>query len=174
MIAIDFSVIHRNLILDIYSLLFPLLSMQQNTVETTVIRHPVSASLRKELDTISDKCINCKLCQKECEFLRKYGKPKEIADSYDPSDKAHQGMPFECSLCQLCAAVCPVKINPSAMFLEMRREAVRNGSGDYPEHAGIVGYEKRGTSKKFSYYTLPKGCDTIFFPGLYPFRYKAR
>ena len=79
---------------------------------TNVIRHPVRASLRKELDTISDKCINCKLCQKECEFLRKYGKPKEIADSYDPSDKAHQGMPFECSLCQLCAAVCPVKINP--------------------------------------------------------------
>ena len=125
----------------------------------------ISSSLRKELDTISEKCINCKLCQKECGFLRKYGKPKEIADSYDPSDKAHQGMPFECSLCQLCAAVCPVKINPAAMFLEMRRESVRSGSGDYPEHAVILGYEKRGTSKRFSSYTLPKGCDTVFFPG---------
>ncbi len=129
------------------------------------MHRPISPSLRKELDTVSEKCINCKLCQKECEFLRKYGKPKEIADSYDPSDKAHQGMPFECSLCQLCAAVCPVKINPTDMFLEMRRESVRRGAGDYPEHAVILGYEKRGTSKRFSYYTLPEGCDTIFFPG---------
>ena len=38
-------------------------------------------------------------------------------------------------------------------------------SGDYPEHAGIVGYEKRGTSKKYTYYAIPQGCDTIFFPG---------
>jgi uncharacterized membrane protein YdjX (TVP38/TMEM64 family)/Fe-S oxidoreductase len=139
--------------------------MQQDTVETTVIHHPISASLQEELNSISEKCINCKLCKKECAFLRKYGKPKEIADSYDPSDKAHQGMPFECSLCQLCAAVCPVKINPALMFLEMRRETVKSGSGDYPEHAVILGYEKRGTSKRFSIYTLPKGCDTVFFPG---------
>jgi len=138
--------------------------MHQN-IETNVIRHPVRASLQKELDTISDKCINCKLCQKECAFLRKYGKPKEIADSYDPSEKVHQGMPFECSLCQLCAAVCPVKINPALMFLEMRRETVKGGNGDYPEHAVILGYEKRGTSKRFSYYTIPDGCDTVFFPG---------
>ncbi|TFG35946.1 MAG: hypothetical protein E4H45_02165 [Nitrospirales bacterium] len=131
--------------------------MQQDTVETTVIHHPISASLQEELNSISEKCINCKLCQKECAFLRKYGKPKEIADSYDPSDKAHQGMPFECSLCQLCAAVCPVKINPALMFLEMRRETVKSGSGDYHEHAVILGYEKRGTTKRFSIYTLPKG-----------------
>jgi uncharacterized membrane protein YdjX (TVP38/TMEM64 family)/Fe-S oxidoreductase len=139
--------------------------MRKNNSDTTVVRHSVHASLQKELDTISDKCINCKLCQKECEFLRRYGKPKEIADSYDPSDKAHQGMPFECSLCQLCAAVCPVKVNPADMFLEMRRESVRRGAGDYPEHAVILGYEKRGTSKRFSSYTLPKDCDTVFFPG---------
>ena len=139
--------------------------MRPQTGETAAIRRTVSASLQEELNSISEKCINCKLCQKECEFLRKYGKPKEIADSYDPSDKAHQGMPFECSLCQLCAAVCPVKVNPAQMFLEMRRESVKSGSGDYPEHGVILGYEKRGTSKRYSIYTLPKGCDTVFFPG---------
>jgi len=121
--------------------------------------------LQEELKNISEKCINCKICQKECEFLRKYGKPKEIADSYNPTDKVHQGMPFECSLCQLCAAVCPVKINPALMFLEMRRETVRRGIGDYPEHAVISGYEKRGTSKRYTYYAIPEGSDTIFFPG---------
>ncbi|MEW6571785.1 MAG: VTT domain-containing protein [Nitrospirota bacterium] len=125
----------------------------------------VSSALREQLIINSEKCIKCKLCQKECEFLRKYGKPKDIADSYNPIDKLYQGMPFECSLCELCAAVCPININPSHMFLEMRRETVRRGYGDYPEHGGIVGYEKRGTSQKYTFYSLPHGCDTIFFPG---------
>ncbi|MFA4920020.1 MAG: VTT domain-containing protein [Thermodesulfovibrionales bacterium] len=135
------------------------------SIEAHASKERISSSLWKELETVSQKCINCKLCQKECEFLRRYGKPKEIADSYNPGDKKHQAMPFECSLCRLCAAVCPVKINPADMFLEMRREAVRQGNGDYPEHAGILGYEKRGTSKRYTYYALPVGCDTVFFPG---------
>ncbi len=74
-------------------------------------------------------------------------------------------MPFECSLCQLCAAVCPVKINPALMFLEMRRETVKRGKGDYPEHSVILEYEKRGTSKRYTYYAFPEHCNTIFFPG---------
>ncbi len=125
----------------------------------------MSSSLQAELKTVSEKCINCELCQKECEFLRKYGKPKNIADAYDSDVKAHQSMSFECSLCQLCTAVCPVDVNPAEMFLEMRREAVRQGNGDYPGHAGILAYERRGTSKRYSWYGLPEGCDTILFPG---------
>jgi uncharacterized membrane protein YdjX (TVP38/TMEM64 family)/Fe-S oxidoreductase len=125
----------------------------------------IGPDLHEQLRINSEKCIRCKLCQKECAFLRKYGKPKDIADSYDPSDKLSQGMPFECSLCQLCAVVCPVKINPALMFLEMRRETVKGGNGDYAEHSAIRGYERRGTSKRYSYYAIPQGCDTIFFPG---------
>jgi heterodisulfide reductase subunit C len=106
----------------------------------------VSDNLKEQILVISGKCIKCKLCQKECAFLRKYGKPKDIADSYDPNDRVYQGMPFECSLCQLCAAVCPVEINPARMFLEMRRHMVKNGNVDFPEHKGILAYEKRGTS----------------------------
>ena len=125
----------------------------------------VSPELKKQLQINSEKCIQCKLCQKECAFLRKYGKPKDIADTYNPDDKVHQGMPFECSLCQICAAVCPVHVNPAHMFLEMRRNTVRSGNGEYPEHGVIIGYEKRGTSKLYSYYAIPEGCDTVFFPG---------
>jgi uncharacterized membrane protein YdjX (TVP38/TMEM64 family) len=51
------------------------------------------------------------------------------------------------------------------MFLEMRRETVRSGNGNYPEHSVIIGYEKRGTSRRYSYYALPEGCNTVFFPG---------
>lgn len=122
-------------------------------------------ALQQELQTVSLKCTNCKLCQNECEFLRRYGKPKEIAETFDLSDKTFKTMAFECSLCGLCAAVCPAKVNPASMFLEMRREAVRQGLGVFQEHSGILAYEKKGTSKLFSWYGLPEGCDTIFFPG---------
>jgi uncharacterized membrane protein YdjX (TVP38/TMEM64 family)/Fe-S oxidoreductase len=137
----------------------------QSRTDKKLSEQDISSSLREQLDVMSEKCIKCKLCEKECAFLRKYGKPKDIADFYNPLDKIQQGMPFECSLCQLCAAVCPVKINPALMFLEMRRETVKRGKGDYPEHSVILEYEKRGTSKRYTYYALPEGCDTIFFPG---------
>ena len=86
--------------------------------------------LEAELKNVSERCTNCEACQRDCELLRRYGKPKEIADAYDPSDKAYQAMPFECSLCHLCVSVCPEKINPAAMFLEMRRERVRSNQDD--------------------------------------------
>jgi uncharacterized membrane protein YdjX (TVP38/TMEM64 family)/Fe-S oxidoreductase len=114
---------------------------------------------------VSEKCFDCKLCRKECRFLETYGNPKSMAKNYDPADRVEQSKPFECSLCGRCTAVCPVGIDPARMFLEMRREAVRSAGCEYPEHAVILGYEKRGTSRRYSYYALPQGCDTVFFPG---------
>ncbi len=121
--------------------------------------------LRETLDAVSGACIRCGLCQKECAFLQRYGKPKDIADRYDPTRKEDQGMPFECSLCGLCAAVCPKGVDPAELFLRMRGEAVRRGGGDFPEHSALKDYEQRGASRTYSFYGLPKGCDTVFFPG---------
>ncbi|MBA4417816.1 MAG: hypothetical protein C0392_07890 [Syntrophus sp. (in: bacteria)] len=85
--------------------------------------------IKEKLQTVSGACIECGLCRKECAFLRKYGNPKEIAEGYDPNKKEDQEMPFECSLCGLCSAVCPEGIDPAGFFLEMRRETVRRGGG---------------------------------------------
>jgi Fe-S oxidoreductase len=125
----------------------------------------VKVLIHEKLKSVSENCNECGLCVRECAFLQRYGTPKKIAEAYDPMNRNHQAMPFECSLCQLCAAVCPQGISPCDMFMEMRRESVSRGGGNYPEHASILGYERRGHSKCFSYYTLPFGCDTIFFPG---------
>ncbi len=126
---------------------------------------PVHEALQEELQRTSLSCINCTLCQKECAFLQKYGKPKEIADAYDPKDKAHLKMPFACSLCELCKAVCPAGVNPSLLFLRMREETMRRFDGAYSKHRSLLAYERRGISKRYSYYALPDGCHTVFFPG---------
>ena len=128
-------------------------------------RMPIRPSLREVMAHVSETCTDCGKCVKECGFLEKYGTPKEIADSYDSGKKEVQVMPFECSLCRLCDAVCPLGINPSMMFLEMRREAVDRGAGAFPEHTALLDYEQRGMSKRFTWYGLPKGCRTVLFPG---------
>ncbi len=64
---------------------------KQRPADKELSEQDISSSLREQLNIMSEKCIKCKLCQKECAFLRKYGKPKDIADSYNPSDKSPSG-----------------------------------------------------------------------------------
>jgi len=114
---------------------------------------------------ISENCTQCSKCVDECGFLKHHGDPKELADSYSSVDSDCRTISFQCSLCRLCAAVCPENLDPSDMFLEMRRDAVRRGEGDFPEHGSLLGYDRTGTSKRYSWYGLPIGCDTVLFPG---------
>jgi len=126
-------------------------------------------SLKSELNGIikkvSDGCIKCNKCFDECEFIRKHGRPKDIADKCNLQDLTDLEKAFECSLCGLCKAVCPVEIDPLKMFIEMRREATKLNKSVLKYYNGLTAYEKIGTSKRYSWYGLPKGCISIFFPG---------
>ncbi len=110
-------------------------------------------------------CLDCGLCVRECAFLQKYGSPKHIAVSWQPENPLGQQLPFACNLCGLCAAVCPVGLNPAIMFLEMRQQIVERGPAPFPQHKGLIIYEGLGISKWYSSSALPKYCDTILFPG---------
>ena len=72
---------------------------------------------------------------------------------------------FACSLCGLCAAVCPEGLDPARMFLDLRRAAASTGKTDYAAYGRVLDYEKRGTSRRYTWYSLPAGCETVFFPG---------
>ena len=133
----------------------------RSSPEISTLRPDLLASI----STILNQCIDCPKCVSQCDFLKKYGNPKTIAQEYKPLDINWLTIPFECSLCGLCSAVCPVKLSPDNMFLEMRREAVINGIAPLPEHKPIIAYEKKGTSKRYSWYSLPEGCSTVLFPG---------
>ncbi len=118
------------------------------------------------VDHIAEDCVSCGICVNECAFLQEYGSPKDLAENWRGGQK--QGgrlFPFECSLCGLCHGVCPKKLDPSAMFLTMRRELVAGGQGILRQHKTIRAYEKRGSSSLFSFYYFPRGCTTVLFPG---------
>lgn len=114
---------------------------------------------------IAAQCTRCTLCQKNCSFLQKYGLPGDIAEKYRLLPRYVQDISFSCSLCGLCAAVCPVSLRPDLMFLDLRREAVASGNKNLPDHSRILGYERRGVSPRYTWYSLPKNCNTVFFPG---------
>ena len=124
-----------------------------------------SKELMSSIKLISEKCTACSLCLKDCAFLRKYGHPKTINDSNDSKKVRDLSVAFECSLCGLCQKVCPEGIDPSRMLLEMRRQAVLQGQGEFSEHRPLLKYEKRGISKRYTWYGLLRGCQTILFPG---------
>lgn len=106
-------------------------------------------------------CTRCQACVTRCAFLQKNGTPGDIAASLLAGESTVD--PFECSLCNLCTAVCPTRIAPEAFFLELRRQAA--DQLPLKPYASILGYERRGSSRLFSWYGLPTGCDTVFFPG---------
>jgi Fe-S oxidoreductase len=116
--------------------------------------------LTKALDS---GCTRCQACVSHCAFLQKNGMPGDIAASL-LAGKA-QFDPFECSLCNLCTAVCPADIDPGIFFLEQRRQLVEHDQLSLKPYATILNYERRGRSPLFCWYGLPTGCDTVFFPG---------
>ena len=135
------------------------MNQKQNSYEAN------KSNLKTALQEMSEECIECNLCVKQCAFLKKYGTPKSIADNWSVQGNISKEMPFECSLCSLCTAVCPVDIDPRKMFIEMRRYITESGEADFRKQKLLLNFEKRGVSKRYSFYGLPDGCNTVFFPG---------
>lgn len=113
---------------------------------------------------VAAACRNCGVCREKCEFLKRFGTPKEIADNFQPEDQDLGSVSFSCNLCRLCTAICPFGINPADFFLHIRQIAVGKNF-DFSAHRRILRYEALGTSPLFSWYGLPERCSTVFFPG---------
>jgi len=127
------------------------------------------ANIETERETfqcqVAEGCIHCGRCERECAFLQRYGDPGAIAGRYHPDDATQDEVPFSCSLCGLCTAVCPRELPMSPMFLAMRRAVVARGRGTFPGHRSLLNYERLGQSRWLSSRLVPPGCDTVYFPG---------
>ena len=123
----------------------------------------MTVDIHHQAQALDRECTRCQACVSQCAFLQKYGNPGDIAAGLLTGESAAD--PFECSLCDLCAAVCPADIAPGALFLEMRRQVAAHDKLPTRRYTSILKYERRGSSRLFSWYGLPRGCDTVFFPG---------
>ena len=126
---------------------------------------PLPATVSNQLRDIENRCSECGACVRNCTFLSHYGTPKAIAVNQDFTRNGALSMAYECSLCGLCAAVCPEKLDPGRLFLDLRRTFVANGRFNKSTYSTILRYENLGRSKLFAWQGIPDGCDTIFFPG---------
>lgn len=123
------------------------------------------ATIANQLIEIENNCSECGACVRDCAFLSHYGTPKAIAARQDFTQAIAQSIAYECSLCGLCAAVCPEKLDPGRLFLDLRRAFVASGRFNESTYSTILRYENLGRSKLFSWQGIPDGCDTVFFPG---------
>ncbi|GAB6058542.1 (Fe-S)-binding protein [Desulfonatronum parangueonense] len=111
---------------------------------------------------IATGCTGCRICVRQCAFLKMNAPPGQIAQALLTGTSRTD--PFACSLCGLCGALCPEMVTPQKMFLEMRREAVDQGRVHWKRYAAILNYEQRGHSALFSWYPS-KPSRNVFFPG---------
>ncbi len=113
--------------------------------------------------SVAENCLDCSICVKQCQFLSANGSPRHLAELF--LKEPDSDLAFRCSLCRLCTAVCPKDVDPAGLLMAQRCQAVNHDKGHHGQHRPLLSYEKRGSSRLLSWYGLPQGCDTIFFPG---------
>lgn len=139
-------------------------------------QEPINTELALALKEIAEKCTHCSKCQRECAFLTKSGTPGQLAKTYlrhylkpdnisSSEEKPPTSLPYQCNLCALCTSICPVDLEPNRMFLELRREAVREDTFQIHKYRQLLSFERIGKSELFRYSHFPENCDTVFFPG---------
>lgn len=74
----------------------------------------------------TEKCIQCKACTRKCDMLRKYD--LTLGDAEELKELA-----YHCFLCGECKTVCPVDIDGRDVFLEIRRNQVKENDGKIKE-----------------------------------------
>ncbi len=120
---------------------------------------------RALLATIAEQCTECGACVRACAFLQRHGTPKAIAAAYDCRLSLDRESAFGCSLCGLCAAVCPERLDPCRLFLALRRWHAADGVFSLRPYRRLLAYERLGRSALLAWQGTPPGCDTVFLPG---------
>ncbi len=123
-----------------------------------------------ERNRITEKCTECGLCVKECDFLQSYGgSPKELAEEFRADGhRENPEVAYSCNLCNLCEVVCPEGLNVGRMCLEQRRLMVKDGCAPLPQHQPIVSAQE-GYLSDSTRLALPhleaEATTRVFFPG---------
>lgn len=112
----------------------------------------------------ASECVHCHICQKNCEFLRKY--------KIDIGDRRKlEKLAYHCFLCGRCTQVCPKGIDGREEILNIRREKAKKCQGKPQEKGyGMLLVEKK--EYLFRNYRKAAGKSVLFpgcnFPSFFP------
>lgn len=130
-----------------------------------------SDTFNKKAKEFSDSCTNCKLCVRECEMLNIFKiNPKDFFNVDIEQVNVDPSIPYSCNTCGTCTKVCPKGLSIEDLFVEMRKEHIKNNRGKSPikGHKSIEFHQTFSFSKMFNV-TVP---DTkagytkrVFIPG---------
>jgi NADPH-dependent glutamate synthase beta subunit-like oxidoreductase len=99
------------------------------------------------------RCLgcHCEECMTQCDFLASScTSPRQLAERIEQDLVGARREVFSCTLCSLCARVCPESLDVGAMLLEARRELVRAGAAPLPQHAPTLRALRAGVSRTFT------------------------
>jgi len=89
-----------------------------------------------ESDKMLERCIECGLCVKECDFLQMHCEsPRDLAESFKAGKhRTSPEIPYSCNLCGLCEVRCPEGLNVGRMCFEVRHQLVQEGLAPLKPH----------------------------------------
>lgn len=116
----------------------------------------------KAVTHLLDECIECGICTRECAFLQEASNPKKLSQHIikGVGDSSNLN---GCTLCGLCAKVCPKKIDIPTAFLELKRAEQKTTV--CRSARPLLQYQRIQSSAFLSLQKIPVGSDTVFFPG---------
>ncbi|MGO1370854.1 MAG: heterodisulfide reductase-related iron-sulfur binding cluster [Senegalia sp. (in: firmicutes)] len=116
-----------------------------------------------------EECIGCKQCMKGCPMLDKYcNSPKTLLKDLKDTKEFQYSLPFSCMQCGYCNELCPKSVDLKGIFLELRRDTVKNYDGSLPKDlntSGIDLHQNLSFSNIFTSDIQNLQSDTVFFPG---------
>jgi Fe-S oxidoreductase len=125
----------------------------------------------QKLNSEADKCIECKLCMKNCPMLSTFSStPKELLKGIGAEGKINDQIPFSCCLCGYCTQVCPKDIDLKEVFYGLRRYITKE-NGEVPRVKGyntVKFHQKNSFSRLFTASHKPEsqqGIKRAFLPG---------
>jgi glutamate synthase (NADPH/NADH) small chain len=147
------------------------------TVDTISPNDPVFGYTKDEGQIEAKRCIQCDCmeCVKVCEYLKHYGSyPKKyVREIYNNLSlimrtRTSNKLINSCTLCGLCAEVCPTNLDMGVVNKEARQTMVKTGKMPISAHDFALRDMDFSNSDRFAASLTPDGSDTctqLFFPG---------
>ncbi len=136
-----------------------------------LLRQPPAPLTTEEARDEAGRCLDCHCdaCIRECDFLAGHCRsPRELARRVGSDLEEARSMVYSCTLCSLCAQVCPEQLDIGALLLEARRELVRCGMGPLRAHDRVLASYRASMSRALTLAMPEPGrrkSRRLFFPG---------